>query len=144
MPASTAAGEDRRRTQRAEAPVVVEPEQSAAEAGLVYVDDTRPGIRRRRAGRGFSYVDEATGRRVTDRERLAWIRRLAIPPAWTEVWICPNRRGHLQATGRDARGRKVYRYHPRWRDVRDEVKYERMLAFARALPAIRRRVQEDL
>jgi DNA topoisomerase-1 len=124
--------------------VVVDPQESAAEAGLLYVDDSRPGIRRRRAGKGFSYVDERSGEPVRDPERLAWIKRLAIPPAWTDVWICPNPKGHLQATARDARGRKVYRYHPDWRRVRDEVKYERMLAFARALPSIRQRVEEDL
>jgi DNA topoisomerase-1 len=125
-------------------PAAVEPEESAADAGLVYIDDSRPGIRRRRAGKGFAYFDERSGETVRDPKRLAWIRQLAIPPAWSDVWICPNQRGHLQATGRDARGRKVYRYHPRWRSVRDDVKYERVLAFARALPGIRRRVEKDL
>ena len=75
-------------------------------------------MRRRRAGRGFSYIGP-DGRRITDPDRLAWFRRLAIPPAWTDVWICPDQRGHIQATGRDARGRKQYRYHPRWREVRE-------------------------
>ncbi|HET6380809.1 MAG TPA: DNA topoisomerase IB [candidate division Zixibacteria bacterium] len=116
---------------------------SAAEAGLRYVTDREAGIRRRRAGRGFTYTD-ADGRRVTDRTTLARIKRLAIPPAWTDVWICASPNGHLQATGRDARGRKQYRYHPRWRATRDEEKYERMVAFGRALPRIRRRVEEDL
>jgi DNA topoisomerase-1 len=121
----------------------VAPEESAEDAGLLYVSDKGPGIRRRRAGRGFTYTGP-DGKRLTDTAHLAWIKRLAIPPAWTNVWICPIRRGHIQATGRDARGRKVYRYHPRWREVRDEAKYERMLAFADALPAIRRRVARDL
>ena len=121
----------------------LDPEASAEEAGLRYVSDAMPGIRRRRAGRGFSYTG-VDGKRLTDRRVLARIRSLAIPPAWTDVWICPIARGHLQATGRDARGRKQYRYHPRWRTVRDEVKYERMIAFGQALPRIRRRVEEDL
>ena len=116
---------------------------SAEEAGLRYVSDASPGIRRRRAGRGFSYIGP-DGERVTNKERVAWIRSLAIPPAWTDVWICTSPRGHLQATGRDARGRKQYRYHPDWRAVRDEAKYGRMIAFGRALPAIRRRVDADL
>ena len=116
---------------------------SAEEAGLRYVTDTGPGIRRRRAGKGFTYIGP-DGRRITDPERLAWIGRLAIPPAWTDVWICPIKRGHIQATGRDARGRKQYRYHPRWREVRDEAKYERLIEFARALPRVRRRAERDL
>ena len=119
------------------------PEESAEDAGMRYVTDRGPGIRRLRAGRGFTYRGP-DGSRLTDPAHLAWIKRLAIPPAWSNVWICPIRRGHLQATGRDARGRKVYRYHPRWREVRDEAKYERMLAFADALPRIRRRVARDL
>jgi DNA topoisomerase-1 len=120
-----------------------DPETSAEEAGLRYVTDEAPGVTRRRAGKGWTYrgVD---GRRITDARRIAWFKRLAIPPAWTDVWICPDRLGHLQATGRDARGRKVYRYHPRWREARDELKYDRLLAFARALPKIRRRVERDL
>jgi DNA topoisomerase-1 len=121
----------------------MEPEDSAEEAGLRYVNDGMPGIRRKGAGRGFSYVG-TDGRRVTDKRVLGRIRSLAIPPAWTDVWICPIARGHLQATGRDARGRKQYRYHPRWHEVRDEVKYERMIAFGEALPRIRRRVDRDL
>ena len=120
-----------------------EAQAQAEEAGLRYVNDTMPGIRRKRVGKGFTYIGP-DDERITDEERLAWYRRLAIPPAWTDVWICPVKRGHIQATGRDARGRKVYRYHPRWREVRDEAKYERMLAFARALPRIRQRVDEDL
>jgi DNA topoisomerase-1 len=122
---------------------VVEPEASARFAGLRYVRDSDPGLRRKRAGRGFSYVD-ASGLRLTDRETLRRIRSLVIPPAWTDVWICPLPAGHLQASGRDARGRKQYRYHPRWRRVRDENKYNRLVALAEALPAIRRHVDEAL
>ncbi len=120
-----------------------DPEESAEEAGLVYVADTAPGVRRRRAGSGFAYIGHDASP-IRDPKRLAWFKRLAIPPAWTEVWICPDKRGHLQATGRDARGRKVYRYHPRWREVRDDFKFDHMIAFARALPAIRKRVAADL
>ena len=120
-----------------------DPVASARVAGLHYSTDARPGIRRLRRGKAFSYVLPG-GRRVTDPDELARIRKLAIPPAWREVWISPDPRGHLQATGLDARGRKQYRYHPRWREVRDETKYGRMMAFGRALPAIRRRTQADL
>src|SRR5215211_5641745 len=97
-----------------------DPQGSAQAAGLRYVSDATPGIRRRRAGRGFSYVDPE-GRTVRDKPTLARIRSLAIPPAYTDVWICPLPNGHIQATGRDARGRKQYRYHPKWREVRDET-----------------------
>ena len=120
-----------------------DPELSAEEAGLRYVSDAMPGVRRRRAGKGFSYIGPDSAR-IADPDRVAWIRSLAIPPAWTDVWISPIRRGHLQATGRDARGRKQYRYHPRWRGVRDEAKYGRLIEFARALPRIRRRTDRDL
>ena len=116
---------------------------AAREMGLRYVSDTQPGIARKRTGNGFRYVD-AQGKAVMDEAVLARIRSLAIPPAWNEVWISPWANGHIQATGRDARGRKQYRYHPRWRDVRDEAKYERMLSFARALPRIRKSVDEAL
>ena len=119
------------------------PEGSAKAAGLRYVSDAEPGISRQRAGTAFRYVGP-DGRALRDAETLARIRRLAIPPAWEDVWICAREDGHLQATGRDARARKQYRYHPRWREVRDETKYGRMLAFARALPRIRRRVSQDL
>jgi DNA topoisomerase-1 len=119
------------------------PPESAQAAGLRYVSDTTPGIRRLRSGRGFRYVD-ADGRTIRDKAVLERIRRLAIPPAYTDVWICPVPNGHLQATGRDARGRKQYRYHPRWREVRDETKFGRMLAFSEALPLIRRQVEADL
>jgi DNA topoisomerase-1 len=122
---------------------VVDPIESAAEAGLHYVTDTAPGIRRKRAGPGFSYLGP-DGKRITDRATLVRIKHLVIPPAWTDVWICPDPRGHLQATGRDARGRKVYLYHPRWRAVRDAAKYERLAAFGEALPRIRERVEADL
>jgi DNA topoisomerase I len=117
--------------------------EAAAAAGLRYVTDVMPGIRRRRAGRSFSYRDPQ-GRPIRDRRALARLRALAIPPAWTEVWICPDPRGHLQATGRDARGRKQYRYHVGWRAVRDGHKFDRMLTFGQALPQIRARVDADL
>ncbi len=123
--------------------VIVEPVEAAKLAGLTYVSDSRPGITRKRAGKSFTYV-HPHGTRVRDAESLVRIRSLAIPPAWTDVWICTNPNGHLQAVGRDARGRKQYRYHPRWRAIRDETKYARMLAFARVLPKIRARVTEDL
>ncbi|HEX7182724.1 MAG TPA: DNA topoisomerase IB [Thermoanaerobaculia bacterium] len=102
-----------------------------------------PGIRRRQRGKGFSYIDPK-GQVVKDSGELERIRKLAIPPAWTDVWICPLRNGHLQATGRDARGRKQYRYHPEWRNVRDETKFGKMIAFGEALPKIRARVDQDL
>jgi DNA topoisomerase-1 len=120
-----------------------DPQASAEEAGLRYVTDTVPGIRRQRSGKRSRYFD-AKGRPVTHPAAVAWYDGLAIPPAWTDVWISPTRRGHLQATGRDARGRKVYRYHPRWREIRDEAKYGRLVEFARALPRIRRRTGRDL
>ncbi|MGH2446731.1 MAG: DNA topoisomerase IB, partial [Candidatus Limnocylindria bacterium] len=120
-----------------------DPRAHAEEAGLRYVTDALPGVRRRRAGMGFSYVGP-DGERIADPDRRAWFEGLAIPPAWTDVWISPIRRGHMQATGRDARGRKQYRYHPRWRPVRDEAKYGRLIEFARALPRIRRRTERDL
>jgi DNA topoisomerase I len=116
---------------------------AAREAGLRYVSDTSPGIRRRKRGKGFGYVGP-DGRAVSDPSTLDRIRKLAIPPAYTDVWICPSPNGHIQATGRDARGRKQYRYHPKWREVRDETKFGRMLAFSEALPKIRQRVERDL
>jgi len=122
---------------------VLQPVESARAAGLRHVTDSTGGIARHPARDGFRYRD-AQGRLIRDRAVLARIRALAIPPAWREVWICPAEDGHLQATGRDARGRKQYRYHARWREIRDETKYGRMAAFARALPRIRRRVQRDL
>lgn len=120
-----------------------DPYESARVAGLRYVSDESPGIVRKRAGRGFCYRDPE-GRPVTDAETLKRIRSLAIPPAWSSVWICPVAHGHIQAVGRDARGRKQYRYHPLYRAVRDATKFSRMAAFAKALPVIRERVQHDL
>jgi DNA topoisomerase-1 len=120
-----------------------DPLAAAGAARLRYVHDTQPGIRRRRVGRGFRYVG-GDGAPVREAATLERIRALAIPPAWRDVWICPAAHGHLQAVGRDARGRKQYRYHPRWRAVRDETKYSRLVEFARALPRIRARVAADL
>jgi DNA topoisomerase-1 len=119
------------------------PERAAAAAGLRYALDDGPGITRARRGKGFTYVD-AHGRTVRDPATLARVRALAIPPAWTGVWISPTATGHIQATGRDAKGRKQYRYHARWRQVRDATKYRRLLDFARLLPRLRARVQADL
>jgi DNA topoisomerase-1 len=118
-------------------------EASAAAARLRHVTDAVPGMRRERRRGGFRYI-RPDGRPVHDLPTLGRIKRLAIPPAWTDVWICADPHGHVQAVGRDAKGRKQYRYHPRWRAVRDETKYARMVAFARALPAIRSRVARDL
>ena len=115
----------------------------ARAAGLTYVSDLDPGIRRKGAGTGFGYWSPA-GRPIADKPTLARIRKLAVPPAWTEVWICPDESGHIQATGRDARGRKQYVYHDDWRQVRDEDKYARLVDFAKLLPRIRRRVDEDM
>ncbi len=120
-----------------------DPVESAKAASLRYVTDDQPGISRRRSGAAFQYIDPS-GKVIRDPEELQRIKSLAIPPAWREVWICPIRNGHLQATGRDAKGRKQHRYHPRWREVRDENKYGRILAFAKALPLIRQRVDNDL
>jgi len=111
--------------------------------GLRYSNDREPGWARVPGARGFAYTDDS-GRRICDPEALERIRALAIPPAWTDVWICTDERGHLQATGRDARGRKQYRYHVRWRERRDADKFDRLADFARALPAIRRRTAADL
>jgi DNA topoisomerase-1 len=116
---------------------------AASEAGLRYVSDELPGIRRVRRGRGFSYVD-ADGRTVTDPKVRARIDAIVIPPAWTDVWICAKVDGHIQATGRDARGRKQYRYHTRWREFRDANKYDRLGEFGALLPSIRTRVDRDL
>jgi DNA topoisomerase-1 len=117
--------------------------EAATAAGLRYVTDAAPGIRRDKAGKGFVYRHPG-GRPLKEERTLARIRSLVIPPAWTDVWICPNPQGHLQAVGRDARGRKQYRYHARWRESRDEAKYGRMVAFGRALPRIRARLEDDL
>ena len=113
-------------------------------AGLTYVTDLDPGLRRKKArASGFNYLD-AKGRAITDERTLDRIRKLAIPPAWTDVWICPSLRGHIQATGRDAKGRKQYRYHEKWRETRDAHKYDRLIAFGRALPRLRARIEKDL
>jgi DNA topoisomerase-1 len=117
--------------------------QAAKAANLRYVTDIVPGITRVRRGRGFSYHD-SDGTRIIDKETLSRIRALAIPPAWHDVWIAPTANAHIQATGRDDKGRKQYRYHPRWRAVRDEIKYDHVTSFGHALPAIRRRVKRDL
>jgi DNA topoisomerase IB len=128
----------------ADALVVPDAERAHAKAaGLVYVCDTDAGITRCKRGRSFQYLGPG-GKRVTDEDVLARIRALAIPPAYTKVWICQNERGHLQATGRDARLRKQYRYHAKWRNVRDQDKFERILEFGKALPALRRRLRKDL
>jgi DNA topoisomerase-1 len=116
---------------------------SAQAAGLRYVTDSEPGIRRRRAGRGFSYVD-ADGRVVREREHIRRFRSLVIPPAWTDVWICPIAEGHLQVTARDARGRKQYRYHPRFRAHRDNLKFEKMVELSDVLWKVRERVERDI
>jgi DNA topoisomerase-1 len=116
---------------------------TAKAAKLRYVSDRSRGVRRERTGDGFEYFSPS-GAKITDEEELTRIRKLAIPPAYQDVWICPYPNGHLQATGRDARGRKQYRYHPRWRAVRDEGKYGKMLIFGKVLPAIRAQVERDL
>ena len=123
--------------------VVAEPLQAAEEAGLRYVSDDNPGYKRRAKGGHFEYLD-TEGKRIRDEQRLLRIKRLAIPPAWNDVWICPSANGHIQATGRDARGRKQYLYHGRWRELRDENKFERLADFAKALPKVRRRVAKDM
>jgi DNA topoisomerase-1 len=117
--------------------------ESAEAAGLRYVTDAAPGIKRQRRGRGFTYI-AADGSVIRDKAELERIRKLVIPPRWTNVWICPNPAGHLQVTARDARGRKQYRYHPRYRAVRDETKFGRMIAFSEILPLIRERVERDV
>ena len=118
-------------------------QEDARAARLVYVGDQDPGIRRRKGGTGFSYIDP-DGKPVRDAATLDRIRALAVPPAWTDVWICPDPRGHIQAVGRDQKGRKQYRYHARWREVRDSHKYDRVIAFGRSLPRLRRRIEQDL
>jgi DNA topoisomerase-1 len=125
------------------APVAAESAQMAVEAGLDYVSCQEPGIRRVRAGKGFYYLTPAN-RRLSSVTELRRIARLAVPPAYRNVWICLSPRGHLQATGRDARGRKQYRYHPQWRQVRDTAKFVRMVAFGEALPKLRRKLARDM
>ena len=126
-----------------DSPLLTEHQVSAEQAGLIYVSDGQPGIRRRRSGRGFVYVGP-DGAAIRSPEELARIKALVIPPAWTEVWICPTPHGHIQVMARDAKGRKQYRYHPKYREVRDETKFGRMLEFSEVLPAIRQRLERDL
>ncbi len=125
------------------APAVAQALEAAKEAGLRYVSDESPGIERRLRGKEFEYYGK-DGKKISDAATLERIRKLAIPPAWTKVWICPTANGHIQATGRDARGRKQYRYHADWRANRDATKFDRMIAFGKALPKIRQRVARDL
>jgi DNA topoisomerase-1 len=122
---------------------IIDPRDAAESAGLRYVSDEMAGIRRKKVGKGFSYVMPGGGK-VTDEAVLKRIRSLAIPPAYTDVWICPKANGHIQATGRDAKGRKQYRYHPAFREIRESTKYERVLEFAKALPAIRRTIDSHM
>ncbi len=122
---------------------IVDPQEAAEIVGLVYVHDDEPGITRRAAGEGFTY-HRSNGKEISDEKTLERIRSLAIPPAYTDVWICSKANGHIQATGRDAKGRKQYRYHPRFREFRDSTKYGHMLAFAQALPAIRAKIAEHM
>src|SRR5688500_12818098 len=127
----------------APAPAPADPREAAQAAALVYVSDEDRGIRRERAGDGFTYY-RPHGEKLTDEATLERIRKLAIPPAYTDVWICTRANGHLQATGRDAKGRKQYRYHPQFREVREGTKYEHMIAFARSLQGIRAAIAAHL
>lgn len=120
-----------------------DPMLSAENAGLRYVTDDEPGIKREKSGVGFAYYS-SSGNLIRDEKVLARIRSLAVPPAYTDVWICPKANGHIQATGRDAKGRKQYRYHPKWTEIRDETKYDRLIEFAETLPKIRARIEKDL
>ncbi|MCO6362152.1 DNA topoisomerase IB [Paracoccus sp. 08] len=122
---------------------IIDPEDAAISAGLTYVNDDMPGITRQRSGKGFSYKGP-DGRTITDKAERKRLASLAIPPAYVDVWICPDPRGHIQATGRDAKGRKQYRYHPEFRELRDSSKYDRMLDFARGLPQLRAQVDADM
>jgi len=126
-----------------EPPLIADPVETTRSAGLRYFTDARPGIQRKRVGRHFRYIG-TDGEPIRDPAELQRIKSIGIPPAWGDVWICPSPRGHLQATGRDVKGRKQYRYHPRWREIRDETKYIRMFAFGDALPLIRERANLDL
>lgn len=127
----------------AEVQAIVDPRDAAESAGLSYVTDEEPGLSRHRAGKGFFYRD-AAGKQVKDKATLDRIRHLAIPPAYTQVWVCADPDGHIQATGRDDKGRKQYRYHPKFREVRESVKYEHVMQFAAALPTIRAKVTEHM
>jgi DNA topoisomerase I len=122
---------------------IVDPKDTAESVGLRYMSDEQPGIRRRKAGNGFSYLNP-DGKVLMDKQALRRIRSIVIPPAWVDVWICRSANGHIQATGRDTKGRKQYRYHTAFREVRESSKYEHMMAFAHALPGIRARVREDM
>src|SRR5437016_2330435 len=133
----------RKKKRSAKVEIVTDPIEVAEEAGLRYVSDDQPGYSRRPKGDDFEYFD-SDGQPIRDETRLLRIRRLAIPPAYRDVWICPSPNGHIQATARDARSRKQYRYHERWREVRDENKYDRLLIFGHALPKIRRQVNKDM
>lgn len=121
----------------------LDPEAAAESAGLLYASDAEPGWTRRKLRGGFAYFD-LRGEMIRDERKLLRVRALAIPPAWQEVWICASPRGHVQATGRDERGRKQYRYHADWTALRDEVKFDRLVEFAKALPAIRRQIDRDM
>jgi DNA topoisomerase I len=132
-----------RRTKPATQIAPGDPKEAAITAGLRYISDQSPGLRRRRKGRNFIYYDKE-GKIIKAAKELKRIRSLAIPPAWEKVWICAQSNGHLQATGFDVKGRKQYKYHPTWREVRDEAKFERLLAFAEVLPKIRARVDQDM
>jgi DNA topoisomerase I len=122
---------------------IVDPRDAAESAGLLYVSDEEPGIRRKKVGKGFAYI-RTGGAKVEDSETLARIKSLAIPPAYTDVWICPKANGHIQATGRDTKGRKQYRYHAAFREVRESTKFEHMMEFAQALPAIRKTIDDHM
>ena len=143
-PNATKAAPNGKRKQPARAAgVVTYPAESAKLAGLRYVTDARPGLSRKASGSSFRYLDP-DGKTIRDAGALERIRPLVIPPAWMDVWICPLANGHLRATDRDARGRKQSRYHPSWGEVRDETKYNRMVAFGAVLPALRKRIEHDL
>jgi len=122
--------------------IVSEAEEIAEAAGLRYVTDTLPGFQRRKNGKGFIYIDK-NGNKVTDEKYLKRFESLVIPPAWTDVWICPGANGHIQATGRDVKGRKQYRYHPKWNEISNETKFSRIVLFGQKLSAIRERIEED-
>lgn len=124
-------------------PISEETKKIVEDAGLVYVNDQKPGITRKKKGDHFIFF-APDGKKITDPQEIKRIRALAIPPAYTDVWICPKQNGHLQATGRDARGRKQYRYHARWKEISDETKYNRMIAFAQVLPRLRKSLNRDM
>ena len=126
-----------------QAALTIDPVKSAGLVGLCYVTDTEPGIQRQCVGKEFCYLS-TNGEKIADDSQLSRIKALVIPPAWTNVWICPLPHGHLQATGRDAKGRKQYRYHAHWRQVRSQTKFNRMIAFGEALPKIRKQTEADL